>query len=322
MAGDGTADGEIDESANSSFVAMGDDGWLFVSSLLRCMVETLAEAAVVVVVAVAVLTLTSLLLWLTLAPSLCRIVMSKTLRSSCVMMIGGSSDQLLLAFNPDTPTGNHSLNVLISLTDSLIDALFVVESGRTTDSIIAGVGLMTPNSLVSPVEAAVTVIVSLLLPCDNGGADDDDDVDDGVLVLGDGLFSSSPAPVMSFELSASFFLTYVFNEFGRLSCLGRTAVSAGLLDKSEGGWCSLESGRNAGGDRKSGCSCEPIPSLSLCGKRGLGRIVLPGTRRKLLYESLGRGMSLCPRMADKFLSWKLKVIFGGRMTCGGGLLIF
>lgn len=206
-------DGEVDESANSSFVAMGDDGWLFVSSLLRCMVEMLLLAIVAVDVA-APGTVTLMLSLLReeaamLAPYLCLIVMSNTLTgSSCVMIIGGSSDHVLLAFNPEIPTGSHSLNVLISLPDSLFDTLFVVDSKRTTDSIIAGVGLMTANSVSLP-EAAVAVIVSLLLPCDTNderGVDDDDDGDeDGV--LGDVFFLCPSSTALSFRLSASFFLT-------------------------------------------------------------------------------------------------------------------
>lgn len=73
-------------------------------------------------------------------------------------MIGGSSDQVLLFFSPETPSGNHSLDVLIiSLTDSLAEITFVAESTGTTDSITSvGVGLMTLNSAVSLVDAAIT----------------------------------------------------------------------------------------------------------------------------------------------------------------------
>lgn len=198
-------DGEGDESANSSFVAMEDAAWLFVSSssLLRCVVvmEMLTDGLVLIVPGIL-----TLLLWplaATLAPSLCRIVMSNTLAgSSCVMMIGGSPDQLLLAFNPETPTGSHSLTVLVSLTDSLTaETLFAVESGRTTDSIIVGDGLMTANSLVSLDEAVVTVIVSPA--CD---VDDDDDAgdDDDVVVVGEDTLVFSFSSLRSFE-AASFF---------------------------------------------------------------------------------------------------------------------
>jgi hypothetical protein len=166
----------------------------------------------------------------TLAPSLCRMVMSKTLAgSSCVMMIGGSPDQLLLAFNPESPTGNHSLTVVpVSLTDSLAAAetLLVVESEGTTDSIIVGDGLMTANSLVSLDEAVVTLIVS-------PACDVDDDDDDGVVVVvGEDMLIFSLPSFRSFD-AASFFSSYEVREFGRLSCFRRNTLSIGFLTGSD-----------------------------------------------------------------------------------------
>lgn len=98
-------------------------------------------------------------------------------------------------------------------------------------------------------------------------------------------------------------------------------LSIGFFAESDAELWEFDSDWNAGGARKSGCSCDPILSLSLSGKRGLGRMVLPGIRRNEFCVSFGRSMSLCPMIADRFFSGTLNVLFGGRITCGGGLLI-
>lgn len=131
------------------------------------------------------------------------------------MIIGGSSDQLLLAFNPENPTGNHSLEELISLPDSSSDSLFsAVDSEGTTGSIIVGVGLMTANSLVEllgdDATAAVVLMVARLL-------DPKDEL--------------PPCATLSFLKSTSAFFLYVVTEFGLFS--GRAISrdkSSGLLE--------------------------------------------------------------------------------------------